>query len=52
MVLNFNPKDKRMSVSIKEATNKLEEDITEFLEVEDSLGTLGELFKDKFKGLE
>lgn len=52
MVLNFNPKDKRMLVSIKEANREPEEDITEFLEVEDSLGTLGELFKDKFKGLE
>lgn len=52
MVLNFNPKNRRMLVSIKEANREPEEDITEFLEVEDSLGTLGELFKDKFKNLE
>lgn len=52
MVLNFNPKNKRMLVSIKEANREPEEDISEFLEVEDSLGTLGELFKDKFKNLE
>lgn len=52
MVLNFNPKNRRMLVSIKEANREPEEDITEFLEVEDSLGTLGELFKEKFKNLE
>lgn len=51
-VLNFNPKDKRMLVSIKEANREPEEDYTEYLEVEDSLGTLGDLFKDKFKNLE
>lgn len=52
MVLNFKQKDKRMLVSIKEAVREPEEDITEFLEVEDSLGTLGELFKEKFKNLQ
>jgi small subunit ribosomal protein S1 len=52
MVLNFNPKNRRMLLSIKEANREPEEDISEFLETEDSLGTLGELFKDKFKNLE
>lgn len=52
MVIEFKPKNKRMVVSIKEATREPEEDISEFLEVEDSLGTLGELFKEKFKNLE
>lgn len=52
MVIEFKPKNKRMVVSIKEATREPEEDISEFLEVEDSLGTLGELFKEKFKGLD
>ncbi|MEF9990693.1 MAG: S1 RNA-binding domain-containing protein [Romboutsia sp.] len=52
MVINFKPKDKRMLLSIKEAVREPEEDISEFLEVEDSLGTLGELFKEKFKHLE
>lgn len=52
MVLDFNPKNRRMLVSIKEATREPEEDISEFLETEDSLGTLGELFKEKFKKLE
>lgn len=51
MVINFKPKDKRMMLSIKEANREPEEDYTEFLEVEDSLGTLGDLFKDKFKNL-
>lgn len=51
MVLDFKPKNKRMLVSIKEATREPEEDISEFLEIEDSLGSLGDLFKDKFKNL-
>ncbi|RDY25180.1 S1 RNA-binding domain-containing protein [Romboutsia weinsteinii] len=51
MVINFKPKDKRMMLSIKEANREPEEEYTEFLEVEDSLGTLGDLFKDKFKNL-
>ena len=51
MVIEFKPRNKRMVVSIKEAIREPEEDISEFLEVEDSLGTLGELFKEKFKGL-
>ncbi|EQI29161.1 30S ribosomal protein S1 [Clostridioides difficile] len=51
-ILDFKPKTKRMLVSIKEATREPEEDITEYLEVEESLGSIGELFKDKFKDLE
>lgn len=51
-VLNFKPSDKRMLVSKKEAEREPEEDISEYLEVEDSLGSLGELFKDKFKDLD
>lgn len=51
-VLNFKPKDKRMLVSIKEANREPEEDISEYMEVEESLGTLGDLLKDKFKDLE
>ena len=50
-VLNFKPKDKRMLVSIKEVNREPEEDISEYLEVEESLGSLGDLFKDKFKDL-
>jgi small subunit ribosomal protein S1 len=41
-----------MLVSKKEAEREPEEDYSEFLEVEDSLGTLGDLFKDKFKNLQ
>ena len=51
MVLDFNHKTRRMLVSIKEANKEPEEDYSEFLEVEDSLGSIGDLFKDKFKGL-
>ncbi len=51
-VLEFKPKNKRMLVSIKEANREPEEDISEFLEVEGSLGSIGELFKDKFKDLD
>lgn len=51
-VLNFNPENRRMLVSKKEAEREPEEDYTEYLEVEDSLGTLGDLFKDKFKNLQ
>lgn len=51
-VLNFNPENRRMLVSKKEAEREPEEDYSEFLEVEDSLGTLGDLFKDKFKNLQ
>ena len=51
MILDFNHKTRRMLVSIKEANKEPEEDYSEFLEVEDSLGSIGDLFKDKFKGL-
>lgn len=51
-VLNFNPENRRMLVSKKEAEREPEEDYSEFLEVEESLGTLGDLFKDKFKNLQ
>lgn len=52
MVIEFRPKNRRMILSIKEATREPEEDYTEFLEVEESLGSLGDLFKDKFKNLQ
>lgn len=51
MVIDLKPKDRRMVVSLKEAIKEPEEDYSEFLEVEESLGSLGELFKDKFKDL-
>ena len=51
-VLNFNSENRRMLVSKKEAEREPEEDYTEYLEVEESLGTLGDLFKEKFKGLD
>ena len=41
-----------MKVLKVEAEREPEEDISEYLEVEDSLGSLGELFKDKFKDLD
>ncbi|MGL5641181.1 MAG: 30S ribosomal protein S1 [Paraclostridium sp.] len=51
MIIDIKNKDKRMVVSLKEATKEPEEDYSEFLETEDSLGSLGELFKEKFKNL-
>ena len=51
MIIELNTKNKRMVVSLKEATKEPEEDYSEFLQIEDSLGSLGELFKDKFKNL-
>ena len=52
MVIEFKPKNRRMVLSIKEANREPEEDYSEFLKTEDSLGSLGELFKDKFKNLQ
>lgn len=52
MIIELNAKNKRMVVSLKEATKEPEEDYSEFLKTEDSLGSLGELFKDKFKNLQ
>lgn len=52
MVIEFKPKNRRMVLSIKEANREPEEDYSEYLEIEDSLGSLGELFKDKFKNLQ
>lgn len=51
-VLNFNPENRRMLVSKKEAEREPEEDYSEYLEIEESLGTLGDLFKDKFKNIQ
>ena len=51
MIIELNTKNKRMVVSLKEATKEPEEDYSEILQTEDSLGSLGELFKDKFKNL-
>ena len=52
MIIEFKPKNRRMVLSIKEANREPEEDYSEYLETEDSLGSLGELFKDKFKNLQ
>ena len=51
MVIDFKPKNRRLVVSLKEANKEPEEDYSEFLQTEDSLGRLGDLFKDKFKNL-
>ena len=51
VIIDIKNKEKRMVVSLKEATKEPEEDYSEFLETEDSLVSLGELFKDKFKDL-
>ena len=51
MIIDIKNKEKRMVVSLKEANKEPEEDYSEFLETEESLGSLGELFKEKFKDL-
>ena len=51
LVIEFNPKNRRLVVSLKEANKEPEEDYAEYLEVNESLGSLGDLFKDKFKNL-
>ena len=51
MIIDIKNKERRMVVSLKEATKEPEEDYSEFLQIEDSLGSLGDLFKDKFKNL-
>ncbi len=43
MVIEFRPRNRRMVVSLKEANREPEEDYTEFLEYNDSLGSLADL---------
>lgn len=49
-ILDINEKDKRISLSIKDAVDKIVEEYSEFEENVDSSVTLGDIFKDKFKG--
>ncbi len=49
MVIDFKPKNKRLVVSIKRSYKRTRRRYNRILEVEDSLGTLGELFKEKLK---
>ncbi|WP_373898182.1 30S ribosomal protein S1 [Haloimpatiens sp. FM7315] len=49
-ILSFNIKDKKMSLSIKEAIEKPVEDYAKYLDKEEEV-TLGDLFKDKLKDL-
>lgn len=49
-ILDIDEKDKRISLSIKEAVDKPVEDYSKFQGNEDSSVTLGDVFKDKFKG--
>lgn len=51
LVIEFKPKNRRMVVSLKEANKEPEEDYSEYLEVNETLGSLGDLFKEKFKNL-
>lgn len=48
-ILDINEKDKRISLSIKDAAEKPAEDYPELKDDEDSSVTLGDLFKDKLK---
>jgi small subunit ribosomal protein S1 len=48
-ILDINKKDRRISLSIKDAAGKAVEDYSEFKDNDDLSLTLGDLFKDKFK---
>ncbi len=50
-VLEVNSDEKRMSLSIKEATEKPKEDFSKYDDSEEEDVTLGDLFGDKFKDL-
>lgn len=48
-ILDINEKEKRISLSIKDAADKPVEDYSKFQEDDNSSVTLGDVFKDKFK---
>lgn len=48
-ILDIKAKDKRISLSIKEAIDKPKEDFSAFVDDYDTSNNLGDLFKDKFK---
>lgn len=48
-ILDINEKEKRISLSIKDAVDKPVEDYSKFQESDNSSVTLGDLLKDKFK---
>ncbi len=48
-ILDINEKEKRISLSIKDAADKPVEDYSKFQESDNSSVTLGDVFKDKFK---
>lgn len=50
-VLEVNPADKKLSLSIKDALESTEEDYEEYLEDDSEEVTLGDLFKEKFAKL-
>ncbi len=50
-VLEVNSDEKRMSLSIKEATEKPKEDFSKYDDSKEEDVTLGDLFGDKFKDL-
>lgn len=48
-ILDIKEKERRMSLSIKEAIEKPKEDYSEFLDSSEATSSLGDLFKDKLK---
>jgi small subunit ribosomal protein S1 len=48
-ILDINEKEKRISLSMKDAADKPVEDYSKFQESDNSSVTLGDVFKDKFK---
>ena len=50
-ILDINKESHKISLSIKEAKEKVVEDFSSYVDGEESSTSLGDLFKDKLKGL-
>lgn len=48
-ILSLDSNEQKMSLSIKDALEKSEEDYSQYSQTDDGMGTLGDLLKDKFK---
>lgn len=51
-ILEISEENQKISLSIKEATERPVEDLSEFVDDNDSMGTLADLFKEKFSELD
>lgn len=50
-ILDINQADKKLSLSIKDAMDKVEEDFSEYSDIQGGGVTIGDILKDKLKGL-